>query len=108
MWVELQLSFDTFHCPPSRTMVIVPVAGSPSLFPVAVSGQSGGGEVYSGAFAAMYAVDRDLRRAMAWATAAASVVVESNLILGQVSEFARNRVAARARILDGAPKAHAE
>jgi len=77
-------------------------------FPVPVSGQSGGGEVYSGAFAAMYAVDRNLRRAMAWATAAASVVVESNLMLGHVSEFARNRVAARARILDGAPKAHAE
>jgi hypothetical protein len=39
--------------------------------------------------------------------AAASVVVESHVALGQVSEFARNRVEARARILDGAMKAHA-
>jgi len=34
--------------------------------------------------------------------------VESNVLLGQVSDFARNRVEARARILDGAMKAHAE
>jgi sugar/nucleoside kinase (ribokinase family) len=77
-------------------------------FPVTASGRIGGGDVYAGAFAAMYATDQDLRRAMAWATAAASVVVESNLLLGQVSEFARNRVEARARILDGAMKADAE
>jgi sugar/nucleoside kinase (ribokinase family) len=77
-------------------------------FPVASGGRQGGGDVYAGAFAAMYAADQDLRRAMAWATAASSVVVESNMLLGQVSQFARNRVEARARILDGAMKAHAE
>ena len=77
-------------------------------FPVAARGGIGGGDVFAGAFAAMYAADRDIRRAMAWATAAASVVVESGVLLGQVSEFARNRVEARARILDGAMKAHAQ
>jgi sugar/nucleoside kinase (ribokinase family) len=77
-------------------------------FPLVASGSMGGGDVYAGAFNAMYAADQDLRRAMAWATAAASVVVESNVLLGHVSEFARNRVEARARILDGAMKAHAE
>ena len=76
-------------------------------FPVMANRGTGGGDVYAGAFAAMYAADQDLRRAMAWATAAASVVVESNVLLGQLSEFARNRVEARARILDGAMKAHA-
>jgi ribokinase len=76
-------------------------------FPVAASGRMGGGDAYGGAFAAVYGADQDLRRAMAWATAAASVVVESHVALGQVSEFARNRVEARARILDGAMKAHA-
>lgn len=76
-------------------------------FPVAASGRMGGGDVYGGAFAAMYGADRDLRRAMAWATAAASVVVESHVALAQVSGFARNRVEARARILDGAIKARA-
>jgi sugar/nucleoside kinase (ribokinase family) len=77
-------------------------------FPVAMSGRIPAGDVYSGAFAAVYATDRDLRRAMAWATAAASVVVESNGLLSQISDFARNRVEARARILDGAMKAHAD
>jgi hypothetical protein len=45
---------------------------------------------------------------MAWATAASSVVVESKMLLSQVSDFARNRVEARARILDAAMKAHAD
>jgi ribokinase len=74
-------------------------------FPVMADGGLGGGNVYAGAFAAMYAGDQDLRRAMAWAAAAASVVVESNVLLGKVSEFARKRVEARARILDGPMKA---
>jgi sugar/nucleoside kinase (ribokinase family) len=74
-------------------------------FPTMATGGMGGGDVYAGAFAAMYAADHDLRRAMAWAAAAASVVVESSVLLGKVSEFARNRVQARARILDGAMKA---
>ena len=81
---------------------------SMSAFPVAASGRLGGGDAYAGAFTAMYAADQDLRHAMAWATAASSVVVESNVLLGLVSEFARNRVEARARILDGAMKAHAD
>jgi sugar/nucleoside kinase (ribokinase family) len=77
-------------------------------FPVAASGRIPAGDLYSGAFAAIYAGDQDLRRAMAWATAAASVAVESNVLLSQISDFARNRVEARARILDGAMKAHAD
>lgn len=76
-------------------------------FPVIDRGRSDGGDVYAGAFAAVYTLDQNLRRAMAWATAAASVVVESNVLLGQLSEFARNRVEARALILDGAMKARA-
>jgi sugar/nucleoside kinase (ribokinase family) len=74
-------------------------------YPIMANVGMGGGNVYAGAFAAMYSADQDLRRAMAWATAAASVVVESNVLLGKVSEFSRNRVEARARILDGAMKA---
>jgi sugar/nucleoside kinase (ribokinase family) len=77
-------------------------------FPVAASGRIPAGDVYSGAFAAIYAIDQDLRRAMAWATAAASVAVESDVLLSQISDFARNRVEARARIVDGAMKAHAD
>lgn len=77
-------------------------------FPVMADGGMGVGNVYAGAFTAMYAGDRDLRRAMAWAAAAASVVVESNVLLGKVSEFARKRVEARARILDGKMKALAD
>jgi sugar/nucleoside kinase (ribokinase family) len=77
-------------------------------FPVAVSGRIPAGDVYAGAFAAVYAVDHDLRRAMAWGTAASSVAVESAMLLSQVSEFVRNRVEARARILDGAMKARAD
>jgi len=77
-------------------------------FPVAASGRILGGDVYAGAFAGVYAAEKDLRRAMAWATAAASVAVESNVLLSQISDFARNRVEARARILDGAMKAQAD
>jgi len=77
-------------------------------FPVMAEGGMGVGNVYAGAFAAIYADDHDLRRAMAWAAAAASVVVESNSLLGKVSEFARKRVEARARLLDGKMKALAD
>jgi len=77
-------------------------------FPVMSEGGMGVGNVYAGAFAAIFAGDHDLRRAMAWAAAAASVVVESNVLLGKVSEFARKRVEARARILDGKIKALAD
>lgn len=74
-------------------------------FPVVDRGGVDGGDVYAGAFAAVYAADQDLRRAMAWASAAASVAMEAKVLLGQLSDFARNRVEARARILDGATKA---
>jgi sugar/nucleoside kinase (ribokinase family) len=77
-------------------------------FPVMADGGMDVGNVYAGAFAAMYTGDQDLRRAMAWAAAAASVVVESNVLLGKVSEFARKRVEARARVLDGKMKALAD
>jgi sugar/nucleoside kinase (ribokinase family) len=73
-------------------------------FPVMADGGMDGGNVYAGAFAAMYAGDQNLRRAMAWAAAAASVVIESNGLLGNFSEFARKRVEARARIVDGKMK----
>jgi sugar/nucleoside kinase (ribokinase family) len=68
-------------------------------FPVTASGVTGGGDAYGGAFAAMFAADRDLPRAMAWATAAASAVVESAEALDPLNEFARSRVEARARAL---------
>jgi sugar/nucleoside kinase (ribokinase family) len=77
-------------------------------FPVMADDGMDVGSVYAGAFAAMYAGDQDLRRAMAWAAAAASVVVESNVLVGKVSEFARKRVEARARVLDGKMKALAD
>ena len=77
-------------------------------FPVMDNGGMGLGNVYAGAFAATYAGDQDLRRAMAWAAAAASVVVESNVLLGKVSELGRKRVEARARILDRKMKALAD
>jgi hypothetical protein len=77
-------------------------------FPVMADGGIGVGNVYAGAFTAVYAGDHDLRRAMAWAAAAASVVVESNVLLGKVSEFARKRVEARAQILDRKMKALAD
>ena len=74
-------------------------------FPVSASGTMGGGDAYAGAFAAMFAADRDQTRAMAWATSAASVMVESFVALGQVTEFGRNKVDYRARMLEAEAKA---
>ena len=68
-------------------------------FPVTASGVTAGGDAYGGAFAAMFAVDRDLPNAMAWATAAASAVLESGEALAPLNEFARSRVESRARAL---------
>jgi hypothetical protein len=68
-------------------------------FPVTASGVTGGGDAYSGAFAAMFAAGRDLPMAMAWATAAASAVVESGETLDPLNAFARSRVESRARAL---------
>lgn len=69
-------------------------------YPVTASGVTGGGDAYGGGFAAMFAADRDLHRAMAWATAAASVVVESFAALDPLTEFGRSKVEYRARILE--------
>jgi sugar/nucleoside kinase (ribokinase family) len=73
-------------------------------FPVTASGMTGGGDAYAGAFAAMYAADRDLPRAMAWATAAASTMVESFAALDPLTEFSRSQVEHRARILGAETK----
>lgn len=73
-------------------------------FPVTASGVTGGGDAYAGAFAATYSADRDLPRAMAWATAAASTVVESFAALDPLTEFSRSQVEHRARILGGEAK----
>jgi pfkB family carbohydrate kinase len=70
-------------------------------YPVTASGITGGGDAYRGAFSAMFAVDRALPRAMAWASAAASVVVESFATLDPLTEFGRSKVEYRARILEG-------
>jgi len=69
-------------------------------FPVTASGVTAGGDAYAGAFAAVFASGRDLPRAMAWATAAASTVVESFATLDPLSEFGRSQVEHRARILE--------
>jgi len=68
-------------------------------FPVTASGVTGGGDAYAGAFAATFAADRNLPSAMAWATAAASAVVESGETLDPLNAFARSRVESRARTL---------
>jgi pfkB family carbohydrate kinase len=73
-------------------------------FPVTASGVTRGGDAYAGAFAASYAVDRDLPRAMAWATAAASTVIESFATLDPITEFGRSQVEHRARILESEAK----
>ncbi|HVH65302.1 MAG TPA: carbohydrate kinase family protein [Candidatus Acidoferrum sp.] len=69
-------------------------------FPITPSGITGGGDVYAGAFAAIFSIDRNLPRAMAWATAAASLVLESAIILDQTTDFARRTVQYRARMLE--------
>jgi sugar/nucleoside kinase (ribokinase family) len=69
-------------------------------YPVTPSGIMGGGDAYAGAFSAMFADERNLPRAMAWASAAASVVVESFATLDPLTEFGRSKVEHRARILE--------
>jgi sugar/nucleoside kinase (ribokinase family) len=68
-------------------------------FPVTASGVTGGGDAYAGAFTAVFAGDRDLPKAMAWATAAASAVVEAGGALDPLNQFARSRVESRAGAL---------
>ena len=69
-------------------------------FPVTPSGIASGGDAYGGGFAAVFSIDRNLPRAMAWATAAASLVLESAMLLDQLTEFARRTVEYRARMLE--------
>lgn len=57
-------------------------------------------DAYSGAFGAIFAVDRDLPRAMAWATAAASAVDESPAPLELLNPFVRRLVETRAHQLE--------
>ena len=71
-----------------------------AAFPVTASGATSGGDAYGGAFAARFSIDRNLPRAMAWATAAASVVVESFMLVDQLAEFSRRTVEYRARMLE--------
>jgi pfkB family carbohydrate kinase len=68
-------------------------------YPARASLRLAGGDAYAGAFAAIHAVDRDLARSMAWASAAASVMVEAEAATDVLTEFARSAVEYRARIL---------
>jgi sugar/nucleoside kinase (ribokinase family) len=68
-------------------------------YPVSRGGRMTGGDAYAGAFSAVYTLERDLLWAMVWAAAAASVMVESAAPIEALTEFGRNRVAYRARLL---------
>lgn len=59
-----------------------------------------GCDAYGGAFAAAFVSEFNLRRAMAWASAAASAVMESDSPFELMNEFARRTVASRARLLE--------
>jgi pfkB family carbohydrate kinase len=65
---------------------------SPAIMP--------GGDAYAAAFAAAFADNRDLRRAMAWAGAAASAVVESASPLELLNDYGRRAVASRVKVLE--------
>jgi sugar/nucleoside kinase (ribokinase family) len=71
-----------------------------SAFPLTRPAATAGGDVYGGAFSAMFAPDRNLARAMAWATAAASTVMESPSPLDLLTDFGRRMVESRARVLE--------
>ena len=71
-----------------------------SAFPLTRPAATAGGDAYAGAFSAMFAPDRNLGRAMAWATAAASTVMESPSPLDLLTEFGRRTVESRARVLE--------
>jgi sugar/nucleoside kinase (ribokinase family) len=68
-------------------------------FPIGAA-HAPGGDAYAGAFAARFGNDPDLGRAMAWATAAASAVVESRSPLDLLTDFWRRSVESRARMLE--------
>jgi len=69
-------------------------------FPVGDRAHTPGRDAYGGAFAATYAAYGHLARAMAWAAAAESAVVESRSPLELVNNFARRTVESRARRLE--------
>lgn len=71
-----------------------------SAFPLTRPAATAGGDVYGGAFSAIFSPDRNLARAMAWATAAASTVMESPSPLDLLTEFGRRTVESRARVLE--------
>ncbi|HEY9288962.1 MAG TPA: PfkB family carbohydrate kinase, partial [Candidatus Dormibacteraeota bacterium] len=71
-----------------------------SAFPLTRPAAMPGGDVYAGAFSAMFAPDRNIARAMAWATAAASTVMESPSPLDLLTDFGRRMVESRARVLE--------
>ncbi|HEX3629798.1 MAG TPA: PfkB family carbohydrate kinase [Candidatus Dormibacteraeota bacterium] len=70
-----------------------------SAFPLARPPLTAGGDAYAGAFAAIFAADRNLARSMAWATATASSVMESHSPLDLLTDFGRRMVESRARVL---------
>jgi len=71
-----------------------------SAFPLTRPPLLPGGDAYAGAFSAVFAPDRNLAHAMAWATAAASTVMESPSPLEVMTDFGRRTVESRARALE--------
>ena len=69
-------------------------------FPIRMTPKWPIGDAFAGAFAAAFVQHRDLRRALAWAGAAASAVSESQSPLDLVNEYARRTVAGRAKLLE--------
>lgn len=69
-------------------------------FPIRATPKWPAGDAFGGAFAAAFVHARHMRRALAWATAAASAVIESDSPLELVNEFARRTVASRASALE--------
>ena len=70
-----------------------------SAFPLTRPPLLSGGDAYAGAFSAVFAPDRNLAHAMAWATAAASTVMEFPSPLDVMTDFGRRTVESRARAL---------
>lgn len=68
---------------------------------------TGAGDAYCGAFCALLAGGAELRTAMAWAAAAASVVIEDHGVAHALVGDGRRRVAERAARLSRRTRAHA-
>lgn len=69
-------------------------------FPLRKTPSYPGRDAYGGAFSQALLAGFNLRRAMAWASAAASAVMETASPLELMNEFARRTVASRARLLE--------